>query len=36
MADFLSDLAGREVTIAWAQQMLTAVDASEHAKQVPC
>ena len=33
MADFLSDLAGREATIAWAQQMLTTVDASEHAKQ---
>jgi uncharacterized protein YjbI with pentapeptide repeats len=33
MADFLSDLAGREATIAWAQQMLAAVDASEHAKQ---
>jgi uncharacterized protein YjbI with pentapeptide repeats len=33
MADFLSDLTGREATIAWAQQMLTTVDASEHAKQ---
>jgi WD domain, G-beta repeat/NACHT domain/Pentapeptide repeats (8 copies) len=33
MADFLSGLAGWEATIAWAQQMLAAVDASEHAKQ---
>jgi uncharacterized protein YjbI with pentapeptide repeats len=33
MADFLSDLAGREAIIAWAQQTLATVDASEHAKQ---
>jgi uncharacterized protein YjbI with pentapeptide repeats len=33
MADFLSDLTGREATIAWAQQMLTTVDASEQTKQ---
>ena len=32
MADFCSDLAGREHTIAWAQHTLTASDANEHAR----
>src|SRR5262245_3912554 len=33
MADFLRDLTGREQTVTWAQQTLSAVDASEYTKK---